>query len=88
MSLTIKNPEVERLAAELSRLTGESKTEAVRKALLERKARLLYPQRPRKESILEFLEREVWPKLPPGNLGKAPSKAEQEEMLGFGPEGF
>ncbi|MBS3967034.1 MAG: type II toxin-antitoxin system VapB family antitoxin [Truepera sp.] len=88
MALTVKNPEVERLAEELAHLTGETKTEAIRKALLERKARLLYPQRQRKESILEFLEREVWPKLPPESLGKAPSKAEQEEILGFGPEGF
>ncbi|WP_018466916.1 type II toxin-antitoxin system VapB family antitoxin [Calidithermus timidus] len=82
MALTLKNPEVERLAEEVARLRGESKTEAIRKA------RLLYPHRPRKESVLEFLEREVWPKLPPGSLGKAPTKAEQEEILGFGPEGF
>ncbi|ADD27000.1 MULTISPECIES: type II toxin-antitoxin system VapB family antitoxin [Meiothermus] len=88
MALTVKNPEVERLAEEVARLTGETKTEAIRKALLERKARLLYPQRPSKESVLEFLEREVWAKLPPESLGKAPTKAEQEEILGFGPEGY
>lgn len=88
MALTVKNPEVERLAEEVARLTGETKTEAIRKALLERKARLLCPQRPSKESVLEFLEREVWPKLPPESLGKAPTRAEQEEILGFGPEGY
>jgi antitoxin VapB len=87
MALTLKNPEVERLAEELARLTGETKTEAIRKALLERKERLALVQHPNKEDILEFLEREVWPKLPPGSLGKAPSKVEQEEILGFGPEG-
>jgi antitoxin VapB len=38
--LNIKNPEVERLAAELSDMTGESKTQAIRTALLERRRRL------------------------------------------------
>jgi antitoxin VapB len=36
MPLNIKNAEVESLAAEISRLTGETKTEAIRKALIER----------------------------------------------------
>ena len=40
MPLNIKNLEVERLAEEIARLTGESKTEAVRKALEERRTRL------------------------------------------------
>ena len=30
MALNLKNAEVERLAAEVARLTGESKTEAIR----------------------------------------------------------
>ena len=33
MSLNIKNPDVERLLDELVQLTGETKTEAIRKAL-------------------------------------------------------
>ena len=40
MPLNIKNSEVERLAAEVARLTGESKTEAIRRALDERRRRL------------------------------------------------
>lgn len=36
MALSIKNPETERLARELARVTGESLTEAVTKALRER----------------------------------------------------
>lgn len=40
MALNIRNPETERLAAELARRTGESKTEAVTKALRERLGRL------------------------------------------------
>ena len=40
MALNIRNPEAERLAAELSSQTGESKTEAVTKALRDRLARV------------------------------------------------
>lgn len=36
MALNIRNPETERLAGELARRTGETKTEAVTKALRER----------------------------------------------------
>ncbi|OFW13821.1 MAG: antitoxin [Acidobacteria bacterium RIFCSPLOWO2_12_FULL_67_14] len=40
MPLNIRNPETERLATELARRTGETKTEAVTTALRERLARL------------------------------------------------
>lgn len=40
MSLNIRNQEAERLATELAELTGETKTEAVRKALEERLVQL------------------------------------------------
>ena len=40
MALNIRNVETERLAAELARETGETKTEAVTKALRDRLARL------------------------------------------------
>ncbi len=40
MALTIRNPHAEALAAELARATGESKTEAVTKALRDRLARV------------------------------------------------
>jgi antitoxin VapB len=36
MPLSLKDPETDRLAREVARLTGESLTEAVRKALAER----------------------------------------------------
>ncbi len=42
MALNIKNSAVERLVEEVARLSGESKTEAVRRALEERKAKLVY----------------------------------------------
>jgi antitoxin VapB len=40
MALNIRNSETEALAATLAKLTGETKTEAVTKALLERLERL------------------------------------------------
>ena len=40
MGLNIKNVELERLAFEVAGLAHETKTEAIRRALLERRARL------------------------------------------------
>jgi antitoxin VapB len=40
MALNIRNPEAERLAEELARETGETKTQAVTKALRDRLTRL------------------------------------------------
>ena len=40
MALNIRNPETEQLAASLAKATGESKTEAVTKALKDRLARV------------------------------------------------
>ena len=90
MALNIKNPEVESLAAELAEATGESKTEAIRQALLERKARLRFrvSTPARKARIRRFLEREVWARVPAGQLGEAPTKAEREGILGYEAEGI
>ncbi len=88
MALTIKNPEVEALVAELASWTGESKTEAVRKAILERRTRVsLSHSKKTKLSLRAFLETKVWPTLPAKVLGKPVTKAEREALLGYGPEG-
>lgn len=89
MALNIKHAEVESLAAEVADLTGESKTEAVRQALLERRRRLrlAIPGGVRRDQLLGFLEAEVWSRVPPDQLGRGPTKAEREEILGVGPEG-
>ena len=47
MALNIRNPEAEALAAELARLTGETKTEAVTKAVRDRLARVKRARRHR-----------------------------------------
>ncbi len=89
MALNIKNADVERLAAEVAGLTGESKTEAVRRALAERRTRLKMriADANREERLLRFLEGEVWPRVPADQVGRAPSRAEREEILGYGPDG-
>ncbi len=87
-ALTLKNPEVEALAAEPATLTGESKTEAVRKELLDRRSRLSLAQGGNKKLSLEqFLKTRIWPSVPKRVLGKSVSKAELEDILGFGPGG-
>ena len=90
MALNIKNDEVERLAAEVARMTGESKTEAIRRALAERRQRLAYRVSPgdREAHALRFLEREVSPpRIPADQLGRRLSRSEEDEILGYGPEG-
>lgn len=88
MPLNIKNAEVERLAADVARRTGESKTEAIRKALLERRARLSAPDRAaRARRRLAFLQREVWPLVPAKLRGKPLTRREEDEILGHGPDG-
>ena len=78
MPLTIRNQEVERLVSEVARLTGETKTEAVRKAL---EPRLAEPTRKRRpDRVLRFLEEEIWPQIPPELLGKGVSKEEMDEL--------
>ena len=87
MPLNIKNAEVEALVNEVVSLTGESKTEAVRKALLERKAKLdLESAAPRKERLRQFLK-QTWSEMPEHLLGKGVSQEAQDELLGYGSKG-
>lgn len=92
MALNIKDQETEKLAAEVAELTGESKTGAVREALREKRDRLALERkgaRPRRRGDLaRFLETQIWPQIPKELRGKPISKAEREEILGYGPEGY
>ena len=89
MALNIKNDAVERLVAEVARLAGESKTEAVRRALEERKARLAYRlvDGDRGSRLRRFLETEVWPRIPAEELGRRMTREAEDEILGYGKEG-
>ena len=87
MALNIKSSEVERLATEVAGLANESKTEAIRKALLERRERLQLRGMSRRLRVERFLEDHIWPSVPAELLGVPVSRKEAEEILGFGPDG-
>ncbi len=89
MALNLKNPEVERLASEVAKLAGETKTEAVRRALSERRDRLAIKSAmgQRGSGFLRYLESEVWPKVPASKLGRRLPKRKLEQILGYEREG-
>jgi len=89
MPLSIKNAEVERLVDEVTGLTGESKTEAVRRALEERRERLALTEsaQNRAARIRRVLEDEIWPAMPAEVLGTTISRDEEERILGYGEDG-
>ncbi|ATY12955.1 protein transcription factor [Amycolatopsis sp. AA4] len=89
MAMNIKDPETERLAAEVAELTGTTKTGAVRDSLRIMRDRLVAQRRAEHnaDEFVRFLREEVWPQVSPENRGKAISKAEREEILGYGPGG-
>lgn len=86
MALNIKNNDVENLLDEVVKITGESKTEAVRKALEERRQRLALQTdaRPDEVRLFIFLTDEIWPQIPTELLGTRLSKQEEEKILGYG----
>ena len=90
MALNIKNVDVERLAGEVAHLARETKTEAIRRALVERRARLQARSGKAggRKSMREYLEQNVWPMVPASELGWVISREEEEQILGYGPEGY
>jgi antitoxin VapB len=72
----------------VARLTGESKTEAIRRALDERRRRLTRaPVEQRRARVLRWLEKKVWRTLPQRERGRRLTRAEEDDILGFGPGG-
>ncbi len=91
MGIDWGDAEVEKLAKEIAAATGETETETVRESLRQRHERVV--SKPRRKNtyptMREWLEKEIWPHIPPEELGKPPmTKAEVEEILGIGPEGY
>lgn len=88
--LSIKNPEVEALVDDIARRTGESKTEAIRKALLERRDRLAFQIVPQDGAtrLLDLCKREIWPTVPKTARGRRLARREEERLLGYGPSGL
>ncbi len=90
MALNLKNADVERLATEVAQLAGETKTEAIRRALQERRARLQARtgRLGGRKSLREYLQQDVWPAIPVAELGRVLSRKEEDQILGYGPEGY
>lgn len=82
MALSIKNTEVDRLARELSEVTGESLTEAISSALKERLERETGKKQPNRlhEEIRRIQER----------VGRLPRLDERsdEEIIGYNNQGL
>ncbi|KLL10105.1 MULTISPECIES: type II toxin-antitoxin system VapB family antitoxin [Protofrankia] len=89
MALNIEDSETEQLATDVAALAGETRTRAISVALRERLARLTAARATTGHGmrLLRFLTDEAWPQIPQGALGHAPTKAERERILGYGPEG-
>lgn len=95
MALNIEDEETQKLAREVAKITGDTELGAVREALREKKRRLepgvagkraKGKEKPR--SMQEWLETEIWPRVPKEELGKPLTKEEVEDILGLGPEGY
>jgi antitoxin VapB len=82
MSLEFESRRIEELVNELAQMTGESPAEVVEHSLEARKAHVQ-----RVQEALRFLHEEVWPSIPEDLRRKGISKAEREEILGYGPDG-
>jgi len=70
-------------------LANESKTEAIRRALYDRKQRLLIHRNSagRQDRLKELLRTRIWPEIPARLRGRGVSKMEREKILGYGPGG-
>ncbi|MEZ4416147.1 MAG: type II toxin-antitoxin system VapB family antitoxin [Gemmatimonadota bacterium] len=81
MALSIKDPETDRLARELAQRTGESLTEAIRRALEERLQRVSrYAQPPLRDELRMVRERVA--ELP------VRDRRTPEEILGYDDRGL
>jgi len=90
VALTIKNVEVEWLATEVAQLAGESKMQAIKVALQERRVRLASGIDPaaRTAALLEFMEQEIWAHVPVELRGQPHDSARDDEIVGYGPDGL
>lgn len=79
--VNLKSDHLASLLEQITQQTGETKVEATIKALEGRLQTLEAEDRGAR--TLEWLQTAVWPNLPEAERGHAPSREEQEELLGF-----
>jgi antitoxin VapB len=82
MGHDVKNVDVERLAGEAASGALETKTAAVPRSRLQVRA----GKPAGRGGLREHLERNVWPLVPPSQLGRVLSREEEDAILGHGPE--
>ncbi len=89
MALNIKDSETEQLAAEVAEMTGNTKTGAIRDALRAQRDQLAARDSTveRDRRALRFLQEEIWPQIPDDFRNAVITKADREEILGYGPDG-
>ena len=77
------------LIKDLTELTGEPEEIAVLRALEERLRRLTAPTSPteRANRILAILDSSLWQNTPASRLGTSTTREQQDQVLGYGPEG-
>ena len=78
--ISIKNKRAAELLEQIVDITKESKTDAVTHALT---VYLKLEASKRADAATKFVREKIHPNLEPGQLGHAPSKKEQEELLGM-----
>lgn len=85
MPFYIEDDVIEMLLNDVVKITGETKAEAVHRALEERYKRLVLISDRKKDTdrLLKFLQEEVWPQIPSKIRKTNISKAEVETILGF-----
>jgi antitoxin VapB len=81
MPITINDPELEQFIRELAEQKEVDDVEAIRALVLkhrevERKTAL----------VMDWLQNDVWPYIPPEHLGKRLTREEKACILGYGPE--
>lgn len=77
---SLKGDRVAELIDEITMRTGESKIQAVQRALEDRLEKIA--AEPKGRLTLDWLRTSVWPRLGTSR-GEAPTKEEQEELLGY-----
>lgn len=81
MALHIEDPEIERLALDLSQQDGLPVETVVLQSLQARRAQTIAERQAR---IMKVLEEEIWPNIP-DELKRKPISKEEEALLGYGP---
>jgi hypothetical protein len=98
MALTIQDPEIEQLAAEVAELAGEDETQAIRGALRSRRAELRMikcrdtpvqeGEETAGERVMRVLREQIWPQIPEHLRGqKSLTKEEFDAIIGYNSEG-